>query len=116
MAQTTILTLLPQTAHPGSPEQEADVFGDKQQAAAYYLANRDLQTITWHFSTTFSGDCHIQASLVSDPGSADWFTVYSIDTENSKNGYHNLSGNFIWLRAVVNAWTGGPVVLVTASY
>ena len=116
MAQTTILTLLPQTTHPGPSNQAVSVFGEKQQAAAYYLANRDLQTITSHFSSTFEGTCRIQASLVADPGVNDWFTVYTIDSDNTKNGYHNLNGNFVWIRATLTDWTVGPVILVTASY
>lgn len=114
MAQTTTVVLIPQTAHPvGSAPIE--VFGIKQQAAAYYLANRDLQTITWHFSGSFLGDARIEASLVSDPSTSDWFTVYEIDTSNL-DGYHNLTGNFVWLRAVVTDWTQGTIQLVTASY
>ena len=115
MAQTTTVVLIPQTSHPGG-SATAEIYGDEQQAAAYYLANRDLQTITWHFSGTFQGDCKIQASLETDPGSGDWFDVYEINTTSELDGYHNLYGNFVWLRAVVSGWTQGTVQLVTASY
>lgn len=115
MAQTTTVVLIPQTSHPGG-SATTDIYGDEQQAAAYYLANRDLQTITWHFSGTFQGNCRIQASLETDPGSSDWFDVYTIDTSSQLDGYYNLQGNFVWLRAVVTNWTQGTVQLVTASY
>jgi hypothetical protein len=115
MAQTTTVVLIPQTAHPGG-SSTAEIYGGEQQAAAYYLANRDLQTITWHFSGTFQGDCKIQASLETDPGNGDWFDVYEINTTSALDGYHNLNGNFVWLRAVVSNWTQGTVQLVTASY
>ncbi len=115
MAQTTIVNLIPQTAHPAG-STTVELYGDKQEAAAYYLANRDLQTITWHFSGTFVGNCKIQASLESDPGTSDWFDVYTIDTGSELDGYYNLNGNFVWLRAVVTGWTQGTIQLVTASY
>lgn len=115
MAQATTVVLLPQSSHPAGSDPIA-VVGTRQQAAAYYLANRDLQTITWHFSGTFVGTCRIEASLETDPGSSDWFTVYDVDVANEKDGYHNQSGNFVWLRAVVEGWTQGTIQLVTASY
>lgn len=115
MAQTTTVNLLPQTAHPPGSDPVV-VTGERREAAAYILANRDLQTITWHFSGTFVGDCRIEASLDSDPGLGDWFTVYEIDVSSQKDGYYNLSGNFVWLRAVVSGWTQGTIQLVTASY
>lgn len=114
MAQTTTVNLIPQTAHPAGSDPVV-VTGARQQAAAYLLANRDLQTITWHFSESFSGDCRIEASLVSDPSENDWYTVYEIDTLEV-NGYYNLTGNFVWLRAVASDWTEGSIQLVTASY
>jgi hypothetical protein len=116
MAQTTVVNLIPQTAHPGPSSTAVSLFGTKQQAAAYYLANRDLQTITWHFSGSFEGDCVIQVSLETDPGDTDWYTVYTINTSSELDGYHNLTGNFVWLRAVVTNWTQGFIQLVTASY
>lgn len=114
MAQTTTLVMIPQTSHPAG-STTVEVYGDRKQAAAYYLANRDLQTITWHFSGSFLGDCKIEASLASNPGDLDWFTVYEIDTSNL-DGYHNLNGNFVWLRAVVTDWTQGAIQLITVSY
>ena len=56
MAQSTVLNLIPQVAHPGNSGTSADYVGVKQQAAAYYLANRDLQTISWNFANDFEGD------------------------------------------------------------
>lgn len=116
MAQTTTVVLIPQTSHPGPSNAPIGLIGDKQQAAAYYLANRDLQTITWHFSGSFSGTCKIQASLETDPGTDDWFDLYNINVSSEKDGYHNQSGNFVWLRAVVGDWTQGTIQLITASY
>ena len=116
MAQGTTVTLLPYKAHPGTEGTIYAYTGDQQQAAAYYLANRDLQTIVWTMSSDFIGDIEIQASLVDSPTDSDWFFVYSIDTLTELVGYNNLSGNFVWLRASVSNWTKGIINLVTASY
>lgn len=115
MAQNTIYNLIPQTAHPLGSDPES-VYGERYQAAAYLLSNRDLQTITWHFSGTFDGDARIEASLVTDPGDSDWYTVYEIPVSSQLDGYYNLTGNFVWLRAVVTDWTAGEIQLITVSY
>ncbi len=115
MAQTTVYNLIPQTAHPVGSDP-VEVIGDPYQAAAYILSNRDLQTISWHFSGTFAGDARIEATLVTNPSETDWYTVYEIDTVSSLDGYHNLTGNFVWLRAVVDNWTTGTIQLITVSY
>ena len=132
MAQGTTVVLIPQTAYPGPPGTTAAFVGTKQQAAAYYLANRNLQTITWNLGQTpqpqnqngnpvFVGNIEIQASIATAPGGdTDWFNVYSIDTTpdqyNVQAGFYNLVGNYIWLRAVVTDWTQGPISLITANY
>lgn len=126
MGQVTTEVLLPQTAYPGPTGRVVSLFGDKKQAAAYYLANRDVQTITWSLgngnntsnnsNNVFVGNIRIQASLVTDPGVNDWYDVYTIDTENDQVGYTNLRGNYVWLRAAVSEWTGGFIQQVTVSY
>ena len=131
MAQGTTVTLVPQTAYPGPPGTSIAFDGDQQQAAAYYLANRNLQTISWNLgpvpqeqnnaAPTFLGNIDIQASIATSPSSdSDWYTVYSIDTTPDSNnvqaGFYNLNGNYVWLRAVVYNWTQGAISLVSASY
>ena len=132
MAQGTTVVLIPQTPYPGPPGSSQSYVGTQQQAAAYYLANRDLQTITWNLGQTpqpqqqqgnpvFVGNIYIQASIATTPaGDQDWFYVYSIDTTPDQNnvqaGFYNLKGNYVWLRAVVANWTQGPISLITANY
>lgn len=126
MAQVTTVVLIPQTAYPGPSGRSISLSGEKQPAAAYYLANRDVQTITWSLgngngtsnnsNNTFVGNIKIQASLVTSPGALDWYDVYTIDTQNQQVGYTNLKGNYVWLRAVVTGWTAGFIQQITASY
>jgi hypothetical protein len=132
MAQGTTVVLLPQTAYPGPPGVSISIDGTKQQAAAYILANRDLQTISWNLgqvpqgnnqqsNPVFIGNIYIQASIATDPTlDSDWFTVYQLDvtpgTLNVQQGFNNLVGNYVWLRATVRNWTQGAISLVAASY
>jgi hypothetical protein len=132
MAQGTTQILLPQTAFPGPPGVSASIDGLRKQAAAYYLANRDLQTISWNLgqvpqpnnqqnNLVFIGNIYIQASISTDPTTdSDWFNVYELDVtpgiQNVQQGYYNLVGNYIWLRATVRNWTQGAISLVAASY
>ena len=118
MSQTTTITLLPQTT--------ATVVGDKLPAAAYYVAGRTMQTLTWK-CTAFIGICTVQGTLVDDPQTEkDWFTVYNIvctvgngnggTVDNPKVGYTNVVGNFAWLRASITTYTSGTVDYVKATY
>jgi hypothetical protein len=132
MAQGTTVVLLPQTAYPGPPGVSISIDGTKQQAAVYILANRDLQTISWNLgqvpqgnnqqsNPVFIGNIYIQASIATDPTlDSDWFTVYQLDvtpgTLNVQQGFNNLVGNYVWLRATVRNWTQGAISLVAASY
>lgn len=132
MAQGTTVVLLPQTAFPGPPGSQISIDGTKKQAAAYYLANRDLQTISWNLgqvpqpynqqsNPVFIGNIYIQASISTNPtNDSDWFTVYELNVtpgpQNVQQGYYNLTGNYVWLRAIVRDWTQGAISLVAASY
>jgi hypothetical protein len=118
MAQTTILTLLPQT--------NAVVVGTKQPAACYYVSGKIMQTITWK-ATGFIGTAVVQASLVDDPQTdSDWFTVYNlVCTLNNGNGgtldtpkfaYMNIQGNFAWVRAKVTSYTSGTLDYLKVCY
>jgi hypothetical protein len=116
MAQSTVQLLLPQTPFDGSNYL---IRGDKKPAAAYYLGNADLQTVTWNL-TSVSGVLSIQASLVTDPvlsDDNDWFTVYSNTCNNlTESGYANINGNFVWLRAKISSFTQGVIQNVKVSY
>lgn len=116
MAQTTVLQLLPQTPYRnGTPT----VTGTKQPAAAYYLANSDLQTISWS-TNNFTGTIVIQASLVTSPNENndnDWFDVYDVTySSTSIVDYSNVKGNFVWVRAKITGFTQGVIQNIKVSY
>lgn len=125
MAQSTVIVLVPYTSHTGT--NPLNITSDRQPAAAYYVANRGLQTIIWNLGnniggttpTYFVGVVTIQASLASTPGAFDWFDVYTVPVESNsdgQSGYYNLSGNYVWIRSVVTQWTAGPIQSIAMSY
>lgn len=128
MSQTTTLILLPQTTYinPGNGAPYT-VTGNSQPAAAYYLGNKDLQTVNISL-TNCTGNITIEASLATTPGSGDWFKVYELEAnanaaansapEIASNAamYTNINGNFVYLRAKVVDFQGGVVNFVKLSY
>ncbi len=128
MSQTTTLILLPQTAYvnPGNGAPYT-VTGNSQPAAAYYLGNKDLQTVNINL-TNCTGNITIEASLATTPGSGDWFKVYELEANanaaansapeiaSNASMYTNVNGNFVYLRAKVVDFQGGLVNFVKLSY
>ena len=87
-SQATTLIMLPETtyANPGNGAPYT-VTGNSQPAAAFYLGNRDLQTVNTKLSNV-TGNIVVEASLATSPASGDWFQVYelveNLSAENKK--------------------------------
>lgn len=128
MPQSTTLILIPETSYvnPGNGAPYT-VTGNTQPAAAYYLGNRDLQTVNTKL-TNVTGNIVVEASLATTPSSNDWFRVYELEananaTPNSApqiasnaSVYTNIEGNFVYLRAKIEDFQGGIVQFVKLSY
>lgn len=121
--KTTTLELLPTTSY-GTPSgnydgSSLDFSGDPQQAANYYGGFGGLQTIAFYL-TNFQGMIHIEATLMSSPGSdGDWFKVDEYDTASSQvteNFSRNVTGNFVWIRARVLQFENGTINKLMMSY
>lgn len=122
MSQSTTLVLLPQTTYNGGGTANVyTVTGNTQPAAAYYLGNQDLQTISYSF-TNVTGNLEIEATLASSPTSGDWFKVYEVEADNNSNtnstinSYQNITGNFVYIRAKVADFANGVVQYVKLTY
>jgi len=128
MSQTTTLILLPQTTYDGGANSNVyTVTGNAQPAAAFYLGNKDLQTVNINL-TNCTGNIVIQASLATTPGSTDWFDVYELvananaasnsapQIASNASAYTNVNGNFVYIRAKVKDFAGGIVNFVKLSY
>jgi len=119
MAQSTIVTLMSAQGTPGGTTTAR--VGDQQPAASYYVAGKNLQTITWSFQNNFNGTVRVQASLATAPGVFDWFNVYTIpvtplNVGPPQSGFYNLDGNYVWLRVNISAWSQGAINAISASY
>lgn len=128
MSQNTTLIMLPQTSYvnPGNSAPYT-VTGNSQPAAAYYLGNRDLQTVNYKLSNV-TGNIVIEASLATTPGVNDWFRVFHLEANanavansapqlaSNASAYTNIEGNFVFLRAKVEDFAGGIVQFVKLSY
>jgi hypothetical protein len=128
MSQATTLILLPEISYlnPGNGAPYT-VIGNSQPAAAYYLGNRDLQTVNVKL-TNVTGNIVLEASLATTPTSTEWFRVYELEananaTANSApqlssnaSIYTNIEGNFVYMRAKVEDFVGGTVQFVKLSY
>jgi hypothetical protein len=128
MSQTTTLILFPQTAYvnPGNGAPYT-VTGNSQPAAAFYLGNKDLQTVAIK-ATNLTGNIVIQASLATTPGNDDWFKVYELEANanaasnsapqiaSNASVYTNVEGNFVYIRAKIEDLAGGGVQYVKLSY
>jgi hypothetical protein len=122
MSQSTSLVLLPQTTYNGGGTANIyTVTGNAQPAAAYYLGNQDLQTLSYSF-TNVTGNLVIEATLVGEPVSEDWFKVYEIEADNNSNTnstitqYQNITGNFVYIRAKIKDFANGVVQFVKLTY
>lgn len=123
MSQSTVLQLLPQTVYVNDGTNNPyDVTGNTVQAASYYLGGQDLQTLSLNF-TEVTGNLVIEASLANPPSAeSDWFQVYRLSANNVANvnsntsSYHNLTGNFVNMRAKIEDFAHGTVQYVKISY
>lgn len=128
MSQATTLILLPQTAYvnPGNGAPYT-VTGNSQPAAAYYLGNQDLQTVTYSL-TQCVGNLVIEATLASQPTQSDWFKVFELEANtnapantapqiaSNATAYTNIEGNFVYVRAKIEDFSNGGVNFVKVSY
>lgn len=122
MSQSTTLILLPQTAYSSGPGSAVyTVIGNAQPAAAYYLGNKDLQTVNIKL-TAVTGNVIIEASLATTPSDIDWFKVYELQANNISNTsanasvYTNINGNFVHMRAKIEDFSSGVVDHIKLTY
>ena len=128
MSQATTLILLPETAYvnPGNGAPYT-VTGTSNPAAAYYLGNRDLQTVAVKL-TQVTGNIVIEASLATSPTNNDWFQVYMLQANanaapntapeiaSNASVYTNIEGNFVYIRAKIEDFNAGILHYIKLSY
>jgi hypothetical protein len=81
----------------------------REKGDGYYGSSDGFHTVTYTVTPNFSGTLTTQATLSTDPIEADWFDVanstviysYPIVPATTTTNYVNFTGNFVWVRAVV---------------
>jgi hypothetical protein len=89
-----------------------------EKAVDYYQGQGSLQTVFIRI-TGFEGIITLQATLDYDPEQANWFDIHEYNTVGSAITDYvpvNLTGNFVWIRAVVTEFDAGTINFVTISY
>ena len=128
MSQATTLILMPELSYvnPGNGAPYT-VTGNTFPAAAYYLGNKDLQTVATKLSQV-TGNIVIEASLATQPSTTDWFEVYKLEANanaapntapqlaSNSSVYTNIEGNFVYMRAKIEDFNNGTVQYVKLSY
>jgi hypothetical protein len=119
----TTVTLLSTTEY-GVPSgnydgSSQDWSGVSALAADYYQGRGSIQTVTISV-TGFEGVIYIEACLDSVSEAANWFSTYQYgdgsSTPITDYNVYAIQGNFTWLRARVEAFSGGTINAVTVTY
>jgi hypothetical protein len=102
------------------------LFNSNPEKGDGYFGSADgLHTVTYTITPNFIGTLTMQASLATAPVEADWFNV--VDNNNrlpivynnvtapatTTTNYVNFTGNFVWVRAVVQRSSDQPNGSVT---
>lgn len=111
-----------QLTHPGDSSSEIR-YSEKLRGDGYYGRSDGLHTVQFNLSG-FLGTIKMQATLVTTPTEDDWFyapttehTTLSTDDSNSTGSFiYNFTGNYTWVRVVVESWTDGTVRSVVLNH
>jgi len=100
-------------------DQESTITGERFRGDGYYGRTDGLHTVAYYLND-FAGEIKIQATLVLEPEETDWFTVSGTtagdgSTVLTENTYRNFTGNFVWIRVLVENFTAGNIKKVTYS-
>jgi len=91
-------------------DSTASTVSDKVKADGYYGNADGLHTVAYICSSDFVGTIKMQGALAKEPGSSDWFDIDGTSVGDGSSvvatTYKNFTGNFIWVRSVVDVTTG----------
>jgi hypothetical protein len=108
----------------------------KEQGAGYYGTTNGLHSLTVNTTPSFLGTATVQATLTTEPTESDWFEVNDAkftytttstgympsilmganpEGPNPRTDYVNITGQFTWLRTVVEI-DAGAIMSVKYNY
>jgi len=103
-----------QVVYPNSATNTMSYISYKVEGDGYYGASDGLHTVMYTTTDNFVGTVTMQASLATIPNNNDWFTVNGTTFNVSTSTYYdniassstvncyNFTGNFVWVRGVVD--------------
>jgi len=114
---TTSVTLLPTTAFgsaSGNYDGSAAAFNsDKVKGDGYYGFSDGVHTVQTRV-TSLVGTIKIQGTLVKDPADTDFVDIVTVNESDGSTAVtnsflNNFTGNFVWIRIAVSAFTAGSI-------
>jgi hypothetical protein len=115
-------TIYETETHPDGSTLETRI-GNKFKGDGYYNRADGLHTVQYVY-TNFVGKIKIQATLAVDPEERDWFSlsetelVILLDPQSMtpQSTAKNFTGNYVWVRAVVEDWAQGIVNTILLNH
>jgi hypothetical protein len=106
--------ILTNQTHPGDSTTET-ITGDAYKGDGYYGRSDGFHTVQYSYSG-LTGTISIQATLEVDPTDTDWFTVHSYTAaQETASKIANFTGNYVWVRAVVE-YTDGTINSIVLNH
>lgn len=104
------MIILSATTYDGST---ATVTGENFKGDGYYGRADGLHTVAYYLNG-FVGIVKIQGSLAQTPTADDWFDIANTEAGDgaatlTENTFKNFTGNFMWIRVVVENFSAGTV-------
>jgi hypothetical protein len=98
----------------------APFYSPKFAGDGYRGDKHGVHTFAYFLSSGFVGSVVVQVSLVTDPTDSDWVTIESTRTTVTVPGAAvattaTYTGNVLWVRAAVTAFTAGTIVKIQYS-
>ena len=110
--------IMSQQTHPSDSTIQT-VTGDKYKGDGYYGRADGFHTVQYNL-TGFLGTIKMQGTLATTPVDADYFdiagTTYDSTTAGKDGAFaYNFTGNFVWVRAVIN-YTDGTISSIMLNH
>lgn len=105
--------------YPNTATQMLTYTSEKAKGDGHYGSSDGFHTVCYTAGDTFVGTITMQASLASEPGISDWFSVADTTVNytalnirtTSTVDYFNFTGNFVWVRSKVEIEQGTVEVI-----
>jgi len=94
-------------------------YSESVKGDGYYGSSDGLHTVMYTMDINFIGTVTMQASLATAPVEGDWFFVEGVTSSYTSMSnlqftqvdYYNFTGNFVWVRGVVQISAGTASIL-----